>query len=267
MNDAVVNPRHSLIALLCILGSSLLFLGYSGGITGVTLKNGNGCTCHAPTPSPGVNVVISGPDTLNAGQTGTFRVTITGGPLAAAGTNLAASRGTLDIIAGEGLRKQGDELTHVEPKTPENQAVAFQFSYTAAATLGTDTLYANGNSVNLSGSNIGDQWNFASKKSVVVKAATDVADGLQPMEFSLDQNYPNPFNPSTTIGYALPATAHVRLEIYDATGRQVADLVNETQSAGRKSVVWSPSTLPTGAYYYRLIMGSIVETKKLLFVK
>jgi len=53
------------LAIAGIALSSLLVLGYSGGITSMTQKNGAGCTCHGPSNS-GVTVEIVGPNTLAA---------------------------------------------------------------------------------------------------------------------------------------------------------------------------------------------------------
>jgi len=175
--------------------------------------------------------------------------------------------GVLDIIAGQGLQIIGDELTHIQPKAPVGDSVSFQFSYTAPASPGFDSLYANGNSVNLSGNNSGDQWNFAPTRAIRVKPLTSVAADGVPGSFSLEQNYPNPFNPSTTIRYSLPSAAHVQLEVFDLAGRQVGTLVNGQQAAGMQTVTWSPVNLPSGTYFYTIVGGGFRETRKALFVK
>lgn len=72
-------------------------------------------------------------------------------------------------------------------------------------------------------------------------------------KFSLNQNYPNPFNPVTVISYSLSEDAAVNLEIFDVTGRLVKTLVNQTESAGYKSVEFNGSNLASGIYFYRLI--------------
>ncbi|MDP2302392.1 MAG: choice-of-anchor V domain-containing protein [Ignavibacteria bacterium] len=149
-----------------IVSTSFFLYAYSTGITGVTLKNGDGCTCHNPTPSANVNVTISGPTQLTPNQTSDYTVTVSGGTLTAAGTNIAASVGNLS--AGTGLQKIGDELTHTSPKAPSSGVVTFTFSYTAPAETQLVTLFANGNSVNLNGGNDGDQWNFAQNFSLEV---------------------------------------------------------------------------------------------------
>ncbi len=59
--------------------------------------------------------------------------------------------------------------------------------------------------------------------------------------FMLDQNYPNPFNPSTTISYTLAKNTDVSLKIYDIMGQQVAQLVNQKQSAGVYNVQFDAS--------------------------
>jgi len=85
--------------------------------------------------------------------------------------------------------------------------------------------------------------------------------------FTLAQNYPNPFNPVTTIGYALPNAENVNLAIYDVTGKHVATLVNEYQTAGVYSAQWNATGLASGIYFYKLQAGSYSETKKLVLQK
>jgi parallel beta-helix repeat protein len=94
----------------------------------------------------------------------------------------------------------------------------------------------------------------------------DLGVGL-PAEFSLSQNYPNPFNPSTTIRYALPSSAHVRLTVYDMLGREVETLINEEQSAGWKEYEWNAGTRSSGIYFYTIQAGANTETKKLMLLK
>ena len=93
-----------------------------------------------------------------------------------------------------------------------------------------------------------------------------------PSEFSLSQNYPNPFNPVTTIAYALPNQANVRLIIYNLLGQEVARLVDNGQEAGFYSVQWNGrssggSLAASGIYIYRLQAGDFVQTKKMALLK
>ncbi len=99
-----------------------------------------------------------------------------------------------------------------------------------------------------------------------------------PETFSLMQNYPNPFNPTTTIRYALPHAAQVRLQVYNILGQFVTELVNDVQDAGYHNVVWngrnqSGMQVATGVYLYRIEArpsdggAPFVSTKKMLLVK
>jgi len=95
----------------------------------------------------------------------------------------------------------------------------------------------------------------------------DELDGSEiPREFTLDQNYPNPFNPVTTIQFTLPQTADINLTVFDVLGRQVAVLINGQQAAGRHTVNFQASDLPSGIYLYRLTTpgGSIAQKMILL---
>jgi photosystem II stability/assembly factor-like uncharacterized protein len=93
-----------------------------------------------------------------------------------------------------------------------------------------------------------------------------------PSTFSVEQNYPNPFNPATTIKYRLETSQSVRLVIYDALGREIRTLLNETQRAGWHLVTWdgrdwSGSVVATGVYVYRLEGSNEMQSRKMLLVK
>ena len=93
-----------------------------------------------------------------------------------------------------------------------------------------------------------------------------------PAEFSLSQNYPNPFNPQTSITYALPQDARVKLIVYNLLGQKVKTLVDEHQSAGHKTVWWdgkdeSRGAVASGAYFYRIDADEFSKVKKMMLVK
>jgi len=93
-----------------------------------------------------------------------------------------------------------------------------------------------------------------------------------PAEFSLAQNFPNPFNPATTIEYTLPSAGPVRLEVFTLSGQKVATLVNGLQTTGAYSIQWrgcddTNRPLPSGVYWYRLVMDKSALTKKMLLVR
>ena len=91
---------------------------------------------------------------------------------------------------------------------------------------------------------------------------------LKPDAFSLDQNYPNPFNPSTTIEYAIGSRQFVTLKIFNSLGEEIETLVNEFQDAGVHSKFYIlNSTMPSGVYYYQLISGNFIDTKKMVLLR
>ena len=99
------------------------------------------------------------------------------------------------------------------------------------------------------------------------EVTTGIENNEIPVSYKLQQNYPNPFNPTTTISYALPKTGYVTLKIYDTAGREVAQLVNQELSAGRHSVSFNGKDLSSGVYFYRIISGEFIQTKKLILLK
>ncbi len=113
-----------------------------------------------------------------------------------------------------------------------------------------------------------DNISFSSSNSVGV----DNRGEIYPHGFALHQNYPNPFNPITTLRYDLPENSLVNIIIYDMLGREVKTLVNTTQDAGFKSVVWNATNdhgkpVSAGVYLYQIQAGDFVQTKKMVLLK
>jgi hypothetical protein len=88
-----------------------------------------------------------------------------------------------------------------------------------------------------------------------------------PSEYKLYQNFPNPFNPSTNIKFALTKSGLVKLEIFDALGKEMAVLVNEKLNAGTYSVDWNALQNPSGVYFYRIETDNYTNTKRMLLIK
>jgi hypothetical protein len=240
----------------------------STGMTGVTRKNGIGCTCHNPSPTTGVIVTINGPAELSPNQTAQYTVTVQGGPAVRAGTDIAASAGVL-TPASSALQTVGDELTHTTPQSFVGGSATFTFNYTAPGTPGSYTIYANGNSVNFNNDFTGDQWNFAPDKTITVKTATAVREtpGV-PSGFALAQNYPNPFNPATTISFQVMRAGRVSLDVFDVRGRLVATLVDGQREPGSYTSRFTADRLPSGVYYYRLAADGVeIQTRKMTLLR
>ncbi len=85
--------------------------------------------------------------------------------------------------------------------------------------------------------------------------------------YVLEGNYPNPFNPSTEIRFALPEAQHVRLVVYDVTGREIARLVDALLPAGTHRVSFDATHLPSGVYLYRLTAGSFDQARRMMLLK
>lgn len=88
-----------------------------------------------------------------------------------------------------------------------------------------------------------------------------------PSGYNLEQNYPNPFNPVTNIKFSIPKAGFVTLKIYDVSGGEVAQLVNQTLTAGTFNFDFDASGLSSGIYFYRINAAGFTDTKKMILVK
>ena len=139
-----------------------------------------------------------------------------------------------------------------QPQAVE-QAVA---TLTAGNTIGAGvrTTYKAGQSVVL---NAG----FEAKAGSVFLAHTGLVSGLstgEPDFVSLTISaYPNPFDQVTTITYVLTKPGRTSLQISNADGKLIRQLVEDRyQEAGRYSVEWKGDEIPAGLYVCTLQTGS-----------
>ena len=93
--------------------------------------------------------------------------------------------------------------------------------------------------------------------------ATGVGDqgGVPVAQTMLFQNAPNPFNPQTTVRYDLAEKTHVKLQIFDVSGRLVRTLVDKVQIPESYRMTWDGTTdagksVASGVFWARLSTSS-----------
>lgn len=104
----------------------------------------------------------------------------------------------------------------------------------------------------------------------LVRGSTGVAtEPLPPVSHrnGLHQNQPNPFNPSTTIRFTLAEAGPVRMRLFNVKGELVTDLIDKSLPAGDHTLVFRPTDLSSGVYFYRLEADGFVATRRLLLLK
>ncbi len=88
-----------------------------------------------------------------------------------------------------------------------------------------------------------------------------------PEYYHLYQNFPNPFNFSTRIKFDCYISGFVRLNVIDLQGKVIATLINDIIPSGSYNILFEPSFLSTGIFFYTLEANGFKETKKMLFIK
>lgn len=84
---------------------------------------------------------------------------------------------------------------------------------------------------------------------------------------------PNPFNPMTRISYSVPDACVVSLEIFDSSGKLIIRLLdNVTLSRGMHTVEWRGvdrygRAVDSGVYFYRLIAGDEIISRKMVLLR
>ena len=99
-----------------------------------------------------------------------------------------------------------------------------------------------------------------------------LAQALLPIRPDLQQNFPNPFNPTTSIPFALPSRAQVRLSVFNVLGQRVRTLLDGPVEAGYHRLAWDGRNdagyqAGAGVYFYLLESEQYRQTRKMTLVK
>ena len=92
-----------------------------------------------------------------------------------------------------------------------------------------------------------------------------------PRAFRLHEPVPNPANPSTRIAYELPVATRVVIEVFDPSGRKVAELLNRMVPAGHGEVTWdgrgiNGERVSSGVWFVRMSAGAQTLSRKVVFL-
>lgn len=179
--------------------------------------------------------------------------------------------------SGMQVRSLGFELypAYTELSSPATiqyiPAIPVQFQYALYKVSGVDTMLIPTRNINgtLCGE-VSSLGNFVVMQKRPGEHETFTT--VLPESFALEQNWPNPFNPSTQIQFETKFSSTAKLDIFNILGQRVATLIDRYLSAGRHTVTWAGTdqtgnTVPSGIYFYRLSVGEVSETKRMILIK
>ncbi len=79
----------------------------------------------------------------------------------------------------------------------------------------------------------------------------------------LNNNFPNPFNDKTSIKFYLPEKLHIKISIFDETGKMLKELINKNVPKGEHEIIFNAKKLSAGTYFYTLSTNKYCITKKM----
>ena len=175
-------------------------------------------------------------DSLKTGALAQFTLDYAmGAPFALIGTNTNVPAGSITTVTWPGL----------------GSTTEYEWYATVADSVATVT---------------GPHWRFTTGTAI-----TGVDLGV-PTRLTFEAARPNPVVTGTTFAYGLPQAGHVRLGVFDLSGRRVVTLVDAPQPAGRHTLQWrardaAGAALPSGAYFARLEFAGRSEVRKIVVMR
>ncbi|MFZ9759968.1 MAG: choice-of-anchor V domain-containing protein [Candidatus Kapaibacteriota bacterium] len=266
------------ILLSCITLVTMFFNSQAdpGGKAGRLLSTSGGCgDCHGGSPSSLTSIsVISkiGSFTVKPGTKIEMTAAVAHPSKLAAGINIGVKSainsntniGTLEVVAGQGLKKSSSELVQSAPKNMTNGKSEFTFTWTAPTQEGIYYLMATGNAVNRNGGDSGDEWNFMQPIQLTVTNTTGIQESSTA---SMAKMYPNPMLEYSMLDYELQESSHVSISVISTLGITVFSQDLGMQEHGKHNVgLWGlHSILPTG--HYMLSIQTRLSQMSIPFIK
>lgn len=99
----------------------------------------------------------------------------------------------------------------------------------------------------------------ADKKDVVIQPV--LLDDKSSSFFSI---YPNPVERTANIRFKVNDKTSASIQILNALGQVVQELINETVDSGTYEVEWDATSRPKGFYFCRIVTNDVVEVRKLI---
>ncbi len=157
--------------------------------------------------------------------------------------------GTYDIVADPGRANTFYAATYNGVQVSTNGGTSWTQMNSGLTTLNVERLSLDPVNRRLFAATQGDG---VYRYGLLTDVKDDPGPGEVPARFVLYQNYPNPFNPATTITFGVPVGGEYQMSVYDALGREVAQLLTGTVAPGEHTVRFDGSGLASGVYLVRL---------------
>ncbi|MEO0082284.1 MAG: C25 family cysteine peptidase, partial [candidate division WOR-3 bacterium] len=78
---------------------------------------------------------------------------------------------------------------------------------------------------------------------------------------------PNPFTRTVNIRMQLPSAGHIKLQVFDISGREIANLMDQERGAGKIEAIWNPKGLANGVYLVKASLPDGSVTEKLMLLR
>jgi hypothetical protein len=111
-------------------------------------------------------------------------------------------------------------------------------------------------------------------QATIINLVTGIGENESafPKKLTLKENYPNPFNPSTRIRFGVHEKRNISINIYNALGKLVKQLVDQDYNPGWYEAEWdgkneTGNAVGSGLYFVSLKDGISYRRQKILLLK